>query len=57
MKPFVTPSFDGSTVSVTSLLVDRDGNLWVATGGRGSFASMATQSITTDVRKGFRRFR
>jgi hypothetical protein len=30
LEPFVTPQFDGSTIGVTSVLVDRDGNLWVA---------------------------
>ena len=37
LKPFVTPDFDGSKVSVTSLLVDKDGNLWVATDANGLF--------------------
>ena len=31
LKPFVTPTFDGSKLSVTSLMFDRDGNLWVGT--------------------------
>ena len=31
MKPFVTPTFDGSKLGVTSLMFDRDGNLWVGT--------------------------
>jgi signal transduction histidine kinase/ligand-binding sensor domain-containing protein len=37
VKPFVTPSFDGSRVSVTTLMVDRDGNLWVGTDAKGLF--------------------
>jgi ligand-binding sensor domain-containing protein len=37
VKPFVTPTFDGSKVSVTSLLSDRDGNLWVGTDAHGLF--------------------
>ena len=35
LKTFVTPHFDGSTVSVTSLMVDRDGNLWAGTDAAG----------------------
>ena len=35
LKTFVTPHFDGSKVSVTSLIVDRDGNLWVGTDASG----------------------
>jgi PAS domain S-box-containing protein len=30
-KPFVTPEFDGSTLEVTALLLDRDSSLWVGT--------------------------
>jgi signal transduction histidine kinase/ligand-binding sensor domain-containing protein len=37
LKPFVTPSFDGSTISVTDLEFDRDGNLWVASDAKGLF--------------------
>jgi len=29
VKPFVTPTFDGSRLNVTSMLFDRDGNLFV----------------------------
>jgi len=35
LKTFVTPHFDGSTVSVTSLMIDRDGNLWAGTDAAG----------------------
>jgi ligand-binding sensor domain-containing protein len=35
LKTFVTPHFDGSKVSVTSLMVDRDGNLWAGTDASG----------------------
>ena len=36
-QPFVTPSFDGSKLAVNSMIVDRDGNLWVGTRGQGLF--------------------
>src|ERR1700694_1339391 len=36
-KPFVTPEFDGSTLQVTRLLVDRHGSLWVATLNHGIY--------------------
>lgn len=36
-QPFVTPGFDGSKLPVTSILFDRDGNLWVASSGKGLF--------------------
>ena len=35
LKTFVTPHFDGSKVSVTSLMVDRDGDLWAGTDASG----------------------
>ena len=35
LKTFVTPHFDGSKISVTSLMVDRDGNLWAGTDAAG----------------------
>src|SRR5262249_29856006 len=35
LEPFVTPQFDGSKISVTSVLVDRDGNLWVSSDASG----------------------
>ena len=37
LQPFVTPTFDGSKLSVTSLMFDRDGNLWVGTDAQGLF--------------------
>ncbi len=37
VKPFVTPTFDGSKLNVTSLMFDRDGNLWIGTDAKGLF--------------------
>lgn len=37
VKPFVTPTFDGRKLSVTSTMLDRDGNLWVGTDAKGLF--------------------
>ena len=37
VKPFVTPTFDGSKVVVSVMIPDRDGNLWVGTAGKGIF--------------------
>ena len=37
VKPFVTPTFDGSRVVVNAMIPDRDGNLWVGTLGKGIF--------------------
>jgi signal transduction histidine kinase/ligand-binding sensor domain-containing protein len=37
VKPFVTPTFDGSKVVVTAMISDRDGNLWIGTSGKGIF--------------------
>jgi len=37
VKPFVTPTFDGSKVVVNAMIFDRDGNLWVGTVGKGLF--------------------
>ena len=36
-RPFVTPDFDGSKVSVYDMIVDRDGSLWAASLGKGIF--------------------
>ena len=36
-RPFVTPQFDGSKVSVYDMMFDGDGNLWVASLGKGLF--------------------
>ena len=36
-RSFVTPKFDGSKVSVYDMMFDRDGNLWVASLGKGIF--------------------
>ena len=35
LRTFVTPHFDGSQLGVTSLMADRDGNLWVGTDASG----------------------
>ena len=37
VKPFVTPTFNGSKVVVSAMISDRDGNLWVGTAGKGVF--------------------
>ena len=37
LKSFVTRSFDGSKIPVTTMIVDRDGNLWVGSVGQGLF--------------------
>jgi len=37
VKPFVTPTFDGSKVVVSAMIFDHDGNLWVGTAGKGIF--------------------
>jgi signal transduction histidine kinase/streptogramin lyase len=36
-KPCVTPEFDGSTLEVTTLLLDRDSSLWVGTLNQGIY--------------------
>jgi ligand-binding sensor domain-containing protein len=36
-KPFITPDFDGGTLEVTALLLDRDNSLWVGTLNRGIY--------------------
>ena len=38
VKPFVTPTFDGSKVVVYAMISDRDGNLWVGTLGQGNLS-------------------
>ena len=35
--PFVKPGFDGSKLAVHSMIVDRDGNLWIGTSNQGLF--------------------
>src|SRR5271165_55005 len=37
LKPFSTPNFDGSKISVFALLMDRDNALWVATLNNGLY--------------------
>ena len=36
-RPFATPKFDGSKVSVSDMIFDGDGSLWVASVGKGIF--------------------
>ena len=36
-QPFVTPGFDGSKLAVSSIVSDRDENLWVSTNGNGIY--------------------
>jgi PAS domain S-box-containing protein len=36
-RPFITPEFDGSTLEVTALLLDRDSSLWVGTLNQGIY--------------------
>src|SRR6267378_4227880 len=36
-KPFIAPEFDGSTLEVTALLLDRDKSLWVGTLNQGIY--------------------
>ena len=35
VRPFVTPTFDGSKFVVSAMTIDRDGNLWVGTASKG----------------------
>ncbi len=35
MKPFLTPTFNGTNFDICTLMFDRDGNLWVGTVGKG----------------------
>ena len=35
VKPFVTPTFNGSSFDIGTLMFDHDGNLWVGTKARG----------------------
>jgi len=37
LKSFVTPNFDGRKIPVKTMIVDRDGNLWVGSLGQGIF--------------------
>ncbi len=37
VKPFVTPTFDGSKVVVYAMISDHDGTVWAATLGKGIF--------------------
>ena len=37
VRSFITPTFDGSKLTVFALRLDRDGNLWVGTGSEGIF--------------------
>jgi signal transduction histidine kinase/streptogramin lyase len=37
LKPLRTPTFDGSSLDIGTLMFDRDGNLWIGTVGKGLF--------------------
>ena len=37
VKPFVTPTFNGSSFDIGTLMFDHDGNLWVGTVAKGLF--------------------
>src|SRR5208282_3272678 len=37
VKPFVTPTFNGSSFDIGTLMFDHDGNLWVGTKAKGLF--------------------
>jgi signal transduction histidine kinase/ligand-binding sensor domain-containing protein len=37
VRPFATPTLDGSKLSVTTMLLDRDGSLWVGSDEKGVF--------------------
>ena len=37
LKPFVTPTFNGSRFDIGTLMFDHDGNLWVGTKAKGLF--------------------
>src|SRR5271166_4072291 len=37
LKPFVTPTFNGSSFDIGTLMFDHDGNLWVGTKAKGLF--------------------
>src|SRR5271155_3195887 len=42
-RPFITPEFDGSSIEVTALLVDRDSSLWIGTLNRGIYRIQANK--------------
>jgi signal transduction histidine kinase/ligand-binding sensor domain-containing protein len=37
MRPFITPEFDSSSLSVTALLIDRENSLWIGTATEGIY--------------------
>ena len=38
LKPFVTPTFNGSSFDIGTLMFDHDGNLWVGTDSKRAFS-------------------
>ena len=50
------PTFDGSKVEVFAMTFDRDGNLWVASRGKGLYRILATSWITMAYRRAVQRF-